>query len=387
MKRFIKSFFISLFVGLPLILGLVGFMYFKTNDGFKEIVEIDFQQENFTSNQNTKTLLIENSEADDSEPETDESLVQPADKETITLSFAGDVHFSDLYLQKYEQNGISVFADEEMLELMRTADLFMLNHEFSFSLRGEAVEDKEYTLRSDPKYVKILQELGTDVVSIANNHVLDFGQTAFLDTLETLEAADISYAGGGRTLNDASSPVVRTIAGETFAIFAATRVSPSYDWYASKSKPGIFQTYDVKGLNEAILAAESNYDHTIVFVHWGIERNEYPEEYQRTLAKGYIDAGADLVIGCHPHVLQGFEYYKNVPIIYSLGNYLFSNKTGETLLLNANFSSTGELQIQLIPCERSNGVLKRIEEPKALFDHLTDLSFGISISENGILVP
>ena len=185
MKRFIKSFFISLFVGLPLILGLVGFMYFKTNDGFKEIVEIDFQQENFTSNQNTKTLLIENSEADDSEPETDESLVQPADKETITLSFAGDVHFSDLYLQKYEQNGISVFADEEMLELMRTADLFMLNHEFSFSLRGEAVEDKEYTLRSDPKYVKILQELGTDVVSIANNHVLDFGQTAFLDTLET----------------------------------------------------------------------------------------------------------------------------------------------------------------------------------------------------------
>ena len=180
---------------------------------------------------------------------------------------------------------------------------------------------------------------------------------------------------------------MRTIAGETFAIFAATRVSPSYDWYASKSKPGIFQTYDAKGLNEAILAAESNYDHTIVFVHWGIERNEYPEEYQRTLAKGYIDAGADLVIGCHPHVLQGFEYYKNVPIIYSLGNYLFSNKTGETLLLNANFSSTGELQIQLIPCERSNGVLKRIEEPKALFDHLTDLSFGISISENGILVP
>ena len=387
MKRFIKSFFISLLVGLPLILGLVVFIYFKTNDGSKEIVEIDFQQEHFQSNQNTETALIENSKEDNSEPETDEALVQPADKEIITLSFAGDVHFSELYLQKYDQNGISVFADEEMLELMRTADLFMLNHEFSFSLRGETMEDKEYTLRSDPKYVKILQELGTDVVSIANNHVLDFGQTAFLDTLDTLEAADISYAGGGRTLNDASSPVVRTIAGETFAIFAATRVSPSYDWYASKSKPGIFQTYDAKGLNEAILAAESNYDHTIVFVHWGIERNEYPEEYQRTLAKGYIDAGADLVIGCHPHVLQGFEYYKNVPIIYSLGNYLFSNRTGETLLLNANFSSTGELQIQLIPCERSNGVLKRIEEPKALFDHLTDLSFGASISENGILVP
>lgn len=93
-----------------------------------------------------------------------------------------------------------------------------------------------------------------------------------------------------------------------------------------------------------------------------------------------------MVVGCHPHVLQGFEYYKEVPIIYSLGNYLFSNRTGETLLLNANFSSGNELQIQLIPCERSNGVLKRIEEAKALFERLMGRSFGVSISEDGMLV-
>ena len=128
------------------------------------------------------------------------------------------------------------------------------------------------------------------------------------------------------------------------------------------------------------------YDHIIVFAHWGIERTETPEEYQRTLAKGYIDSGADLVIGAHPHVLQGFEYYKDVPICYSLGNFLFGNRTGETLLLNASFDKDGTLSIELIPCERVNGILSKIQEPTRLFNHLTDISFDAAVSHGGILI-
>lgn len=269
---------------------------------------------------------------------------------------------------------------------MQRADLFVLNNEFTFTTRGEAMEDKQYTLRSDPQYVKILQELGTDIAGIANNHVLDFGQDAFLDTLDTLKNADIDYIGGGRTLEEAVTPVVKNINGQSFAFLAATRVSPSYDWYANSKRPGVLQTYDASDLNKAIKEAEKKYDHTIIFVHWGVERVEIPEEYQRTLAKGYIDAGADLVIGCHPHVLQGFEYYNGVPIAYSLGNYLFSNRTGETLLLNAVFDETGEVSIYLIPCERKNGVLTRIQEPTELFNHLTDISYNAAISHGGILI-
>ena len=274
-----------------------------------------------------------------------------------------------------------------MLSHMKNADLFMLNEEFAFSLRGEAMEDKQYTFRIEPKYVKIFQELGTDIVSVANNHILDFGQHAFTDTLDTLKQAEISYAGGGLNLEEASAPVVREINGQTFAFFAATRVSPSYDWYASEKYPGILQTYDSKTLNAAISEADSLYDHIIVFVHWGIERNETPEEYQRSLAREYIDSGADLIIGCHPHVLQGFEYYKDVPIIYSLGNYLFGNRTDTTLLLNADFDKDGKITVRLIPCQRTNGVLTRMQNPKELFEHLTELSFGVSISEGGILIP
>lgn len=387
MKRFFKSLIISLCAGIPLAVLLIVFLYTNQKEDTFERIELDFSEETTVSEE--EHIKQESIQQPEQAVETDvqsEEIIEPEQtKSSVTLAFAGDVHFSELVSQNYDNAGISAVVDNSMLTHMQNADFFMLNHEFVFSLRGEAMEDKEYTLRNDPKYVKILQELGTDAVTLANNHVLDFGQTAFLDTLQTLNEAKIEYTGGGYDLDDAFEPIVQTIGGQTFAIFAATRVSPSYDWYASSKRPGVFQTYDASALNKAIQDAEALYDHTIVYVHWGIERNEVPEEYQRTLAKGYIDAGTDLIIGAHPHVLQGFEYYNGVPIIYSLGNYLFGNRTGETLLLNAIFDESGKLDIQLIPCERVNGVLKKIANPEQLFSHLTDLSFGVTVSEDGIL--
>ena len=383
MKKFFKSFMTSLMIGIPIVIVVCVFLYMNKDTADSNA----FQEEpdhisNFTDDSNDSVDYADVQETIDGE-----IILETSKKAaSVTLSFAGDVHFSELVLQNYDKNGISAIVDDEMLSHMQKSDLFMLNHEFVFSNRGEAMEDKEYTLKSDPKYVKILQELGTDVVGIANNHILDFGQEAFLDTLDTLDGANIPYAGGGRNLSEASAPVVQTINGQTFAIFAATRVSPSANWYAGKNHPGILQTYDATTLNKEIEDANGKYDHVIVFVHWGVERVEIPEDYQRTLAKGYIDAGADLIIGAHPHVLQGFEYYKGVPICYSLGNYLFGNRTGETLLLNASFDENMQLSIQLIPCERINGVLTKIQEPEQLFNHLTDISFGAAVSHSGTLI-
>lgn len=382
MKHFFKGLRIGLGIGIPFIVVLLIFLQVNNSEESHEFpgdaVALDFPEEALRP----EDAPVKPDIGFHADPEEETAIVSD-----VTLAFAGDVYFSEQYLAAYDKLGISALVDDEILSYMQNADLFMLNEEFAFSVRGEAMEDKQYTFRIDPKYVKIFQELGTDAAGIANNHILDFGQNAFMDTLETLKQADIDYVGGGLNLAEASAPVVRKINGQTFAIFAATRVSPSYDWYAADKRPGIFQTYDSKTLNDAISKADSQYDHTIVFVHWGIERNETPEEYQRSLARGYIDSGADLVIGCHPHVLQGFEYYKDVPIIYSLGNYLFGNQTAPTLLLNADFDENGKLTIRLIPCQRINGVLARIQEPKELFEHLTDLSFGISISEEGILIP
>ena len=323
----------------------------------------------------------------DPEPDVVEGEPDPEPEESgsTLLAFAGDVMFSDPFLASYDKSGISAIADNEMLGRMQNADLFLINEEFPFSLRGEAMEDKQFTFRADPRYVEIFQKLGVDIATVANNHALDFGRDAFCDTLDTLKNAGITSIGGGYNLSEASAPAVRTINGQTFAIFGATRVSPSATWYASDSQAGLFQTYDATLLNQKIAEAHTEYDHVIVFVHWGIEKNETPEDYQRSLAKGYIDAGADLVVGCHPHVLQGFEYYNGVPIIYSLGNYLFGNRDGDTVLLEAVYDSEGAPSIQLVPCKRIGGILSRIQHPEALFQHLTDLSFGVTVNEDGTL--
>ncbi|MBR5510460.1 MAG: CapA family protein [Lachnospiraceae bacterium] len=382
MKSFLKGTCIGLAIGLCLFIGYA--TYFMISDS-----------ESTTAAAPPAAVSIETSEETEPVPDKKEvSEPEPVVEEKpapepmpVRISFAGDVQFSEQYLSDYDQKGISALTDTEMLSLMQDSDLFLLNEEFPFSLRGEPMPDKQFTFRTDPKYVKILQELGTDIVTVANNHALDFGMDAFCDTLDTLNQADITYIGGGYDITEASAAAVRTIEGQTFAFLGATRVSPSYSWYANSSQPGLFQTYDPAGLNEAIKTADAAYDHVIVFVHWGIERNDIPEEYQRVLAKGYIDAGADLIVGCHPHVLQGFEYYKNVPIVYSLGNYLFGNRTGETLLLQAVFSPEGTLDIELVPCQRKNGVLSRIQEPAALYDYLNSISFDAKVSGDGLLTP
>ena len=327
----------------------------------------------------------ERPEPEPEEPAEERPEPEPEEPGSVLLAFAGDVMFSDPFLASYDKSGISAIADSEMLERMQNADLFVINEEFPFSLRGEAMEDKQFTFRADPKYVEIFQELGVDITTVANNHALDFGRDAFLDTLDTLKSAGITCIGGGYHLSEASAPAVQTIKGQTFAIFGATRVSPSATWYASDSQAGLFQTYDATLLNQKIAEAHTEYDHVIVFVHWGIEKNETPEDYQRSLAKGYIDAGADLVVGCHPHVLQGFEYYNGVPIVYSLGNYLFGNRDGDTVLLEASYDSEGAPSIQLVPCKRVGSVLSRIQHPESLFQHLTELSFGVTVAENGTL--
>lgn len=397
MKSLLKGLCIGFLIGIPL-LAAGTFFYSRSLD---QVVPENPVTESASSEESvdesaTEPDIVEEEPAPEpgveeeepvSEPDAaaEEPATEPEEPGSALLAFAGDVMFSDPFLASYDKSGISAIADSEMLGRMLNADLFLINEEFPFSLRGEAMEDKQFTFRADPKYVKIFQELGVDIATVANNHALDFGRDAFCDTLHTLRDANITCIGGGYNLSEASAPAVRTIGGQTFAIFGATRVSPSATWYASDSQAGLFQTYDATLLNQKIAEAHTEYDHVIVFVHWGIEKNETPEDYQRSLAKGYIDAGADLVVGCHPHVLQGFEYYNGVPIIYSLGNYLFGNRDGDTVLLEASYDSEGAPSIQLVPCKRIGGVLSRIQHPEALFQHLTDLSFGVTVSEDGTL--
>ena len=233
--------------------------------------------------------------------------------------------------------------------------------------------------------MRIFRELGLDLVTLANNHALDFGTDALLDTCDTLDQAGIYHVGAGRNLEEACEPVIITEKGENIGFLGASRVIPVGSWNASASKPGMLTTYDPSLLLEQIDHLKETCDYVVVYVHWGIEKKDRPEEYQRSLGKQYIDAGADLVIGSHPHVLQGIEYYKGKPIVYSLGNFIFGSSIPKTALLAAEWD--GETtRLSLIPGTSSAGYTRMLTDEKGkaeFYDYMTGLSFGAAVDENG----
>ena len=139
-----------------------------------------------------------------------------------------------------------------------------------------------------------------------------------------------------------------------WVFLCATRVIPVTDWNVTNDRPGLLTTYDPTNLVEMIQEAKNNADVSIVFVHWGVERAEMPEDYQRELAMKYIDAGADMVIGAHSHCLQGMEVYNGKLITYSLGNFIFNGRYNKTMALKATVEEDNSIKAQFIPCESSS---------------------------------
>ena len=304
----------------------------------------------------------------------------------LRFVFAGDVLLSDHVLAAYERGGgIRGVVDEELQAVIDTSDIFMVNEEFPFSDRGSAAADKQYTFRLPPEKVSMFHELGIDIVSLANNHALDFGTDALLDTCRTLDEAGIYRVGAGKNLEEAKQPVILEIKGKKIGFLGASRVIPEGSWNASSTKPGMLTTYDPALLLEEIKKVRETCDYVIVYVHWGIERHDRPEEYQRSLGQQYIDAGADIVIGSHPHVLQGLEYYKGKPIVYSLGNFVFGSSIPKSMLLTVDWDGQN-VNLALVPATSSAGYTRAVTDEgqkAAFFQYMTDLSYEVTVGEDG----
>ena len=309
-------------------------------------------------------------------------------KKVLEMVFTGDVLFPDYFLKAYDEEGITGIISKEPLEVLKKADIAMINQEFPFSTIGEAMADKEYTFRIAPSRVEILNELGIDMVTLANNHTLDYGNDALLETILTLEEAEILYVGAGENLEKAKELKKIESNGLTIGFLGASRVIPVAGWNATENTPGMFTTYDPTALIEEITKAKETCDLVAVYVHWGTERNERPEAYQRELAMGYIDAGADMIIGSHPHVIQGIEYYEGKPIVYSLGNFIFNNTTRETGILKVIVDEKEELNLTLIPCTMKGSKLEFMEEAagRKFFEYLTRISYDVTVDEEGRII-
>lgn len=306
------------------------------------------------------------------------------------LLIGGDILLSNHVLAAYDRaGGIHGILDDGYRDAIGQADLFLANQEFPFSERGAAAADKQFTFRLPPERVRIFQELGVDVVSLANNHALDFGREALTDSIATLDHAGIAHIGAGENLDQARAPVIREINGIRVGFLGATRVIPVADWAATRLGSGMLATYDPAVLLESVRALKEQCDYVIVYVHWGIERDERPQEYQRGLGKQYLDAGADLVVGSHPHVLQGIEYYNGKPIVYSLGNFLFGSSIPRTALLQVEIEAGNDgyrTQLSLIPGSSSGGYTSTLADEASVngfYQYVQQISDGITFQGDG----
>ncbi|MCD8161207.1 MAG: CapA family protein [Clostridiales bacterium] len=315
-----------------------------------------------------------------------------------TLCFAGDVNLAEgqYTTAALDSYGLSGCVSETLRNYMTGADIMCLNNEFTYSSRGTPLEGKTYTYRASPSRVSVLEELGVDVAVLANNHIYDYGEEALLDTLDTLDGAGIARIGAGEDLEDASAIYYAQLEHCTVAYIAASRVEWSAQTKpATSDSPGTFYTaYDTALLYQRVQEAKEQADFVVVYMHWGIEGTADLEEYQMEVGDALVDAGADLVIGDHPHQLQGVRYYNGVPIFYALGNYWFSRKEEYTMLVNVTLTGdkngVRDVSCQIVPAYQQASAtvtwLESADNQRAMYDYLASLpGSNVTIDDGGMV--
>lgn len=317
------------------------------------------------------------------------ALSQGASKqEKINLAFAGDILLDGFVGDQIANYGVN-FPFAKVGPVLKKADIAFANLETPVSVRGKAAE-KSFAFRSKPAALAGLSDAGIDGVTLANNHILDFGQDAMLDTLVHLDKYKIGHTGAGKNSNEAFKPYIQTVKGKKIAILGVSRVLSSPSWYAGKNSPGAASAYTPEPMLGAIKKSAKENDYTIVYIHWNNEFKDYPEPYARDLAKQMIDSGADIIIGAHSHCLMGIEYYKHKPIYYSLGNFVFNrstrggDKTIHSMLVNFEISNNS-VKGRITPVKIIGGQPNFMGEAynKDTIKRMNQLSFNAVIAADG----
>lgn len=315
-------------------------------------------------------------------------------EEEVVLAFAGDVSFAEGYanMGALEQRGNDILScfDEFVLKEMQDADIFMVNNEFPYTDRGTPTEGKTYTFRSKPENVKYLYDMGVDIVSIANNHVYDYGEVSLLDTLATLEGAAMPYVGAGRNKEAAIKPVYFVANDIKIAYVSATQIEQG-DYPdtvgAGENTAGVFRCWNDDSIYDVIREAKENSDFVVAYIHWGTELSETLHWAQPDQAKKLVEAGADLIVGDHPHCLQEIAYIDGVPVIYSMGNFWFNSKTQDTGILKAVINEEGLKSLQFVPAIQSGckTTIAPDGERQRILNYIQSLSAGIQIDSEGYI--
>ncbi len=339
----------------------------------------------------TKTQIKDNENVPDKENFAENII---SDK-NVTLSFVGDIYVSPMMYEHYQASGISGVISEKIQNIFKSVDIAAADHEYVCGDLPESykVDYQQYTFLTPSAREGILKDFSFDVMTLANNHMMDYGTEGLASTIREIKKQGIETIGGGSDLSQAMAPYIKEVNGKKIAILAATRVVPQIDWYAQKDKAGLMTTYEqtdrFQMLKEEItrLKTEENCDIVIMYVHWGNDSDKTILGNQVTLGHGYIDAGADIVIGNHTHVLQGMDFYQGKLICYGISNFLFGSYHSDTMVLTLEIDEANHITPKMLPCSSEMFYTTEIEGEAAenMFRYIESMSENVSISSDGII--
>lgn len=344
---------------------------------------------------------IEDEKEDEADYPEDEYMLEEnifvkeaASKEQITVTFAGDILFDPNYaiMVSLLQRGGDIARGivPEVIEEMKHSDIMMINNEFPYSERGTPTPDKAFTFRARPSSAAYLGQMGVDLVSLANNHAYDYGEEAFLDTLQVLKDEGIHYVGAGINEEEARRPIYYVINDTKIAFVSATQIERNETpdtKEATETSPGVFRCWNGDKLLQTVRETKENSDFVIIYVHWGTENQEETDWAQDKQARELVEAGADLIVGDHPHILQKIEIIKGVPVFYSLGNFWFNSRTIDTGLLRVTIADKALKSCQFIPCIQNSCTTTLLDgaEKERVLELMRGMSEGVSIDAEGYI--
>lgn len=261
--------------------------------------------------------------ATEERPAAEAPVVPAAAEPEIRVVAVGDIMLGGSAAPELHHRGYD-YPFERVRGLLAGAHVVFGNLEGPLTARGTPVPDKQYVFRSPPQLVApALRRAGFNVLSLANNHILDYGVEGLADTMAALDAAGIRYAGAGPDARAARRAAIVEAGGARVAVLAYSLTFPESFW-AGPDRPGTAFGH-AEHVQADVRAARREADLVLVSFHWGREGSTELRDYQPMLARAAIDAGAHAVLGHHPHVLQGVERYRHGVILYSLGNFVFGS--------------------------------------------------------------
>ncbi|MFF0867733.1 CapA family protein [Nonomuraea sp. NPDC003560] len=291
--------------------------------------------------------------------ESPSSKPKPA-RRPFTISFGGDVHFEGVLRGRLANPGTALGP---IANVLRKADLTMVNLETAITTAGTPAPGKQFTFRAPSTAFNALKAAGVDVASMANNHGMDYMESGLADSLAAIKRSKFPIVGIGANAAQAYKPFRKTVNGNRVAIIGATQVLDAefiQSWTATADKGGLASAKDEASLLKAVRQARKNSDTVIVHLHWGTEMQKCPNEAQRSLAPKLVAAGADVVVGGHAHILLGAGYLDNAYVSYGMGNFVFYNSTpgttGRTGVLTLTINGRKVLKDQWTPATIQGGI-------------------------------